>query len=300
MKSNPSRIRTGLRLALLAVALTTSIVWQQAAAAEPTRAPDWPNLLSTAGRQAAMALPKSSPWHLEPTLADIEDAARAPQISAKARYEQHIAAAGTPPNVRANNPAGDQGAPAADTQSECGVAAFGNNVVVAWNDSKGLRLGTPTTVTSYAFSCDGGQTFTDGGNVPLIAAGHQSFGDCTLDVDAAGNFYMGVIYVGATQDVAVYRGNFSGCSFTWQTPVIAASGAGGALDKPFLCVDPTNGNVYCSYTRFAASTAIEVVRGTTLGTAWNVPVVLETAGGVQGSRPAVGPEGNLYVCWQAG
>jgi hypothetical protein len=269
----------------------------------PNQVPDWPNALSEAGRHAAMALPRSNPQHLEPTLADLEDAqAPKPALDAKARYDAWLAA-GSPPNVRANDPTGDQTS-TAETQSECGVAAFGNNVVVAWNDSKGLRLGSPTTVSGWAFSCDGGQTFTDGQNVPLISAGQQSYGDCTLDVDASGNFYMATIYVGATQDVAVYRGNFGGgCSFTWQTPVIAASGASGALDKPFLCVDPANGNVYCSYTRFGATTNIEVVRGTALGTSWSAPVVLETSAtqsGLQGSRPVVGPEGNLYVCWQAG
>jgi len=295
--------RSGIALGVLALLLTS----QQAVAAD-AQAPDWPNALSEAGRRAAMALPKSSPFHLEPTLADLEDAERAETLqNAKARYDAWVLAAGAPPNVRANNPAGDQGnPPAADTQSECGIAAFGNNVVVAWNDSKGLRLGTPTTVSSYAYSCDGGATFTDGGNVPLLVAGDQSFGDCTLDVDASGNFYMSVIYVNSvpnpdTQDVAVYRGTFSGCGFTWNTPVIAASGAAGSLDKPYICVDPVTGNVYVSYTRFpGGAPAIDVVRGTTLGTVWSAPVVLEIASGNQGSRCIIGPEGNLYVCWQAG
>ena len=294
--------RSGIALGVL-LTLTS-----QLAVAADAQAPDWPNALSEAGRRAAMALPVSSPWHLEPTLADFEDAERAAALlNAKSRYDAWRLAAGTPPNVRANNPAGDQGnPPASETQSECGIAAFGDNVVVAWNDSKGLRLGTPTTVTSYAFSCDGGATFTDGGNVPLRVAGDQSFGDCTLDVDASGNFYMGVIYVNTlpnpdTQDVAVYRGTFSGCNFTWNTPVIAASGAAGLLDKPYVCVDPVTGNVYVSYTRFpGGAPAIDVVRGTSLGTVWSAPVVLEIASGNQGSRCIIGPEGNLYVCWQAG
>lgn len=268
-----------------------------------TKAPDWPNLLSEAGRRAAMALPASSPWRLEPTLVDLEDAAResGPAPTGKARYEARLQAAGTPPNVRANDPTGDQGAPTAETQSECAVAAFQSNVVVAWNDSKGLRLGSPTTISGFAWSTDGGQTFTDGGSVPLIGAGDQSYGDCTLDVDSQGNFYMGTIYVASgIQSVAVYRGTFSGGGFSWSTPIIAASGATGSLDKPYVCVDPVTGNIYVSYTRFGGTTAIEVVRGTSLGTVWTAPVVLESGSGIQGSRPIVGPEGNLYVCWQAG
>ena len=252
-----------------------------------------------------MALPRSDPRHLEPTLEDLEAAALpAPGARAKAAYDVwRLQAAGTPANVRANDPTGDQGAPpstAADTQSECGVAAFGSNVVVAWNDSKGLRLGSPTTVSSYGYSTNGGATFADGGNVPLLNAGEQAYGDCTLDVDASGNFYLAAIYVGGTQDVAVYRGTFLGANFSWNAPVIAASGAAGLLDKPYLTVDKTDGSIYVSYTRFGGTAAIEVVRGTALGTAWSAPVVLDnTTSGIQGSRPIVGPEGNLYVCYQA-
>ena len=251
------------------------------------------------------APPHRRPAHAAPAAAPA--AAASPAPAAKARFDRWIAAAGTPANRRASDPSGDQGAPAADTQSECAVAAFGERVVVAWNDSKGLRLLPPTTVTSFAWSCDGGATFTDGGDVPLLA-GHQSFGNCTLDVDVNGNFYMSAVDVALTQDIAVYRGRFDddGCTFQWFMPIIVATGAGGGigagvLDKPYLCVDPANGNVYCSYTRFAAgATAIEVVRGTGLGATWSNPVVLENATGVQGSRPFVGPEGNLYVAWQAG
>ena len=276
--------------------------WAQA---DPSKAPDWPNLLSESGRRAAMALPKSSPWHLEPTLADLEPVptAAATPRSAKDRFERWLAAAGTPPNVRANDPAGDQLLPAAETQSECAVAAWQQNLVAAWNDSKGLRLPASNTVSGFAHSTDGGQTWTDGGSVPLLASGDQSYGDCTLDVDDAGNFYLATIYVNTatgTQDVAVHRGTFSGTSFSWNPPVIAVNGASGPLDKPYLCVNPVDGNVYVSYTRFGATTDIEIVRGTTLGTVWSAPVVLDTSGGSQASRPFVGPEGNLYVCWAAG
>jgi hypothetical protein len=253
-----------------------------------------------------MALPASSPWHLEPSLEEVEAPVETARRPAKMGTEaSHILS--IPANVRANNPTGDQGSvsQAADTQSETGLAVRGNDVVVAWNDSKGLRNLPPpnptlTTISSFAYSTNGGTSFTDGGNVPLLTPTDQPFGDCTLGVDASGNFYMACIYVGSTQDVAVYRGTFTGSSFAWQPPVMAASGVGGALDKPYLTVDPANGNVYVSYTRFVGGTArIEVVRGLALGTSWNAPVVLETSG-VQGSRPIVGPEGNLYVAWESG
>src|SRR5262245_19214657 len=263
------------------------------------QAPAWPNLLSEAGRRAAMALPKSSPYHLEPTLQDLEDAtagvARTP--TAKQRWERARIAAGAPPNTRANNPMGDV---TGETQSETAIAAFGDHIVVAWNDSRGFTAGN--TVSSFAYSTDGGATFTDGGNVPLATVGDQAFGDCTLDVDANGNFYLCQIYVSnGLQSTGVHRGTFNGSFFTWSTPVIASSGASGAIDKCYLCVDRTQGDVYVSYTRFGTPVTIEVVRGTALGTTWSTPVVLDSGtSGIQGSRPVVGPEGNLYVCWQSG
>src|SRR5262249_5853964 len=158
------------------------------------------------------------------------------------------------------------------------------------------------TVSSFAYSSDGGATFTDGGNVPITAIGDQAFGDCTLDVDAAGNFYLCQIYVsGAVQSAGVHRGTFTGSSFAWGTPAIASTGAPGPIDKCYLCVDRASGNVYVSYTRFGTPVTIEVVRGTALGTTWSAPVVLDSGtAGIQGSRPVVGPEGNLYVCWQSG
>ena len=286
---------------ILALAVTSAIATDCEKCQSTT--PAWPNLLSGAGRRAAMSLPASSPLHLDPTLEDIEMGEQRLSIAPKAEYKkwrQHIEA--LPPNVRANNPAGDAGPPSADTQSECAIAAQGQNVVVAWNDSKGFTAGN--TVSSYAWSCDGGVTFTDGGNVPLALVGDQAYGDCTLDVDASGNFYLAQIYVtGGLQEVAVHRGTFSGCSFSWGTPVIAVTvpSTSQAIDKPYLTCDKANGNLYLSYSRFSTVVAIEVVRGTALGTVWSAPVILDnTTSGIQGSRPIVGPEGNLYVCWQAG
>src|SRR5262249_21777123 len=146
----------------LAVALTAVLVAAAAIADGGAQAPAWPNLLSDAGRRAAMALPKSSPYHLEPTLQDLEDGRSdvSPSRTAKQRWERARIAAGAPPNTRANNPTGDA---TGETQSETAIAAFGDHIVVAWNDSHGFTAGN--TVSSFAYSTDGGATFTDGGNV---------------------------------------------------------------------------------------------------------------------------------------
>ena len=55
----------------LAAVLLLLLPLAAAAVEGADKAPDWPNLLSEAGRRAAWALPESSAFNLEPTLADI-------------------------------------------------------------------------------------------------------------------------------------------------------------------------------------------------------------------------------------
>ena len=143
----PRRAAAGV----LATALLCAAGFATAAETPVNQAPAWPNLLSEAGRQAAMALPKSSPWHLEPTLADIEDASAASlqaPLSAKARYDNHLLAAGTPPQARANDPTGDQ-APSRRHAVRARAGRLREHRHLRLERLQGLRLGSPTTVTSY-------------------------------------------------------------------------------------------------------------------------------------------------------
>ena len=71
--------------------------------------------------------------------------------------------ASAPANARCNNPAGD-GASAG--QAETSIAALGDFVVTSWNDGQGFNTGGDTQ--GYAWSNDGGITFTDGGDVPHL------------------------------------------------------------------------------------------------------------------------------------
>jgi hypothetical protein len=75
------------------------------------------------------------------------------------------------------------------------------------------------------------------------------------------------------------------------------------LDKEWIAVDSLSGNLYCSYSYFAGnSDEIRVQRSTTGGQSWNSAITLSStadAGYVQGSRPSVGPNGEVYVVWHA-
>jgi len=203
------------------------------------------------------------------------------------------------PNVRINNTAGD---PAGSTQSETSIAALGMNLVAGWNDGKNFNVNPGGS--GYGYSSDMGATWTDGGVPPAAGVNDIYEGDPSLTVDNAGNFYYANLYTpdgGFTSGLSVNRGTFSGTSFTFNPPVVAASSVSDFLDKEWIAADPVNGNVYLSWTRFlgAGGNRIEFSRSTNNGATWSAPLVLTNSAleSVQGSRPAVGPSGEIYVVY---
>jgi len=210
------------------------------------------------------------------------------------------------PNVRVNDPADDF---AGEGQCETSIAAWGEYMVAAWNDSKGFRDATGQT-QGWATSTDGGETWTDQGTLPVPAtpAGWKWTSDPVVIVNPnTGAFY----YAGlgdannAVNGVGVLKGRFSGASFTW-TNRSAARTAGYAtafLDKEWIALDPANGKVYLTYTNFTAGLdRIEIQSADSSLAAWTSPLrVSETGedGYVQASRPIVGPGGTVYVTYYA-
>ena len=204
------------------------------------------------------------------------------------------------------------------TQSETAVAGFGRTIVVAFNDSGQFSANpfAPLTLMGYSRSVDGGATFTDIGSVPPPAGG-ANFGDPGLAVNREGVFYASAIVatppsgpVGSQQTVGVYRSTDAG--LTWATAAIlppGTTGANAAADKPFMTVDTSTsvfaGNVYVSWTSFGPppplgppGLPIVFSRSTDRGLTFSPPITISASGDVnQGSEPAVGPNGEVYVSW---
>src|SRR5262249_36684894 len=161
----------------------------------------------------------------------------------------------TPPaNVIVNNRAGD---PAAATQSETSVAAFGDVLVAAWNDG-GLSLDSQ----GWATSADGGVTWVDRGDVPHPPITNFIW---TSDPSLAVNektrafYYSGLCEFtdsnpGVRAGIAVVKGRWNGTTVVWGTPVVVretpASG-GDFADKNWCVADSVSGRVYLSYTFFS-------------------------------------------------
>ena len=189
------------------------------------------------------------------------------------------------------------------SQSETTVAAWGNQVVAGWNDSKGFCVGA---VQGWGTSADGGLTFTDQGDVPALPAGGRYRGDPVHFVDTSnGEFYVLGLYeeTPATgSGLAIMNGHFSGSTFVIDGNRKIIAGGADFLDKEWGCIDPVTHAIYVTYSRFVGGSTpqIELVRSTDGGTTWSAPVVVHDAaqnGLVQGSRPVVGANGELIVYW---
>ena len=218
----------------------------------------------------------------------------------------------SPPNVRANDPTRGQNR---DTQSQVSIAAWGDNVVAIWLDATLDDQGQlPASITAYAYSCDRGATFTDGGVIPApLYDDYVNFGELT--VDGQGNFYAALNMqhggasgnpYGYTYDVhAVWKGRFTGCSFAWSGPSEVTNEAADSLRflyYPHIVADPEDGSLYIAYSRHVAhfTQQMEVASSLDGGLTWSQPTIIESPQAnfdPDDPRLAVGPNHEVYIAW---
>ena len=227
-------------------------------------------------------------------------------------------------NVLVNNPAEDSHQVDQTTQSETSVAVHGKNVVVGFNDSQIFLqpfITAASNLTGYAYSTDGGKSFTDGGGLPN-RPGEQNLGDPWLGSDRAGNFYFSNLVIsidpfrGQSFDVGVAKSTDGGKTFS--SPVRAdtqpeAAGSYSA-DKDALAVgrDPSvasRDNVYVAWddflfdpTTFTATNGLPVAHsydgGATYQVVYASKLVQPTTCSFSqyiGANPIVARDGTLYV-----
>ena len=195
-----------------------------------------------------------------------------------------------PTNVLVNN---NNGAIATGnfTQSETTILAYGNNVITGFNDA-GSNAGGANRFTGYAYSTDGGLTFTDAGNLPVNAGGDA--GDPVL----ARNNTTGRIYFStlgySVSTIQLFRSDDNG--LTWLPPVNATPG-GSSEDKQWMTVDnyagAGNGNLYLMSRRFSGTVGIYFHRSTDDGSTFSPGIQLFTGG--QGAFVEVDPAHNIYA-----
>lgn len=199
-------------------------------------------------------------------------------------------------NVLVNDPFQD--ATAQDTQSETAlVMASPGRLVAAFNDS-GSFIGA-NAFTGWAWSADGGATWTDPGTLP----GGNDAGDPVLARhDASGRIYLAALFFNGT-GINIFRSDDDGQS--WLAPVNGTNGAAGFQDKEWLAVDnfpgAGNGNVYMITREFGGREGIFLYRstdqGATFGPVGGVQIVAGFPSNVQGAYVVVAPNHDVHAFW---
>jgi hypothetical protein len=198
-----------------------------------------------------------------------------------------------------NNNAGSTGT-SNFTQSTSSLVAFGNTVVVGFNDS-GSAAGGANKFTGFARSTDGGNTFTDGGTLPTSTIGDKG-GPVLAQNNTTGRIYMATNGSSFPSTIQVFRSDDSGT--TWQTPVNGTPG-GNTENRPWIAVDnfagTGNGNVYLLSRRFGGSApGIYFFRSTDNGNTFGPNGGTLMVQNDQGAYLVVGPDHSIDAFWWAG
>ena len=219
-------------------------------------------------------------------------------------------------NVRVNNPAAEVDQ---TTQSETTIAVAGKNVAVGFNDSQQalMALTDGLDLTGYAYSRNGGKTFTDGGTLrnPL---NFVNIGDPWMTSDRAGRMYYATLTYGGdvgNLEIGVARSDDGGK--TWAEPKLASPNDADIFytgDKDAIVAgrDPklaSRDNLYATWDDFifegdVLNAGLPVSTSTDHGATWSLHYADRIANDLSscsfgqyiGAQPLVDPaNGDLYI-----
>jgi hypothetical protein len=203
---------------------------------------------------------------------------------------------------------------ASDFQSETAIAKNGDWIVVGFNDVRGFAFADPR-VSGYAYSHDGGLTWTDGGQLPTAGLGDDVFGDPDVKTWTDDNgtpipgddtiyFAYSSIYLTSAgiQSMCVHVSTDGGVTWAGPREVTPATIAGSSADKEFIDFDPETGRLFISWTNFpsAGTRTIKTAYSDDFGVSWSAATSFTSSSG-QGSVPrAAGDSDNVYIVWTTG
>ena len=207
-------------------------------------------------------------------------------------------------------------------QAELSIAidSTGQHIVVGFNDQRGFDL-NPVSLSGYMYSDDGGETFTDGGQLP--SPGDTDIGGTLLpqvfgdpDVKYLGDctfVYSSILIAanprsGVAQTMGVHRS--TDCGHTWQGPfeVKAATNPTSTLDaadKEFIDVDPDTGRLIMTWTNFQGDGSVAIMSAYSDNGGRNWPaatrrIIANDPEDGQSSVPRFAGNGssNVYAVWR--
>lgn len=224
-----------------------------------------------------------------------------PAPGSQSRQSSLVTQAALGDNIRVNDPSMDE---AGSTNSETSIAVNGQNIVVSFNDASFFDI------AGYSFSTDGGNTFKHQ-RIPTPDKGFgDSYGDGVVAYGPNGELYYSTIADDRNFTIFVGVAKSTDNGATFSAVVDASTSADNDTDfqdKPWVGVDrspasPFKGNVYSTWTDFTQSNGsfINCSRSTSGGESFKKAVTISPKDGsdlVQGSMPAVSPNGDLYVAY---
>ena len=194
------------------------------------------------------------------------------------------------------------------TQSETSVAAYGPNIVAAYNSSANQPLiqASPTTLafthrflSAFSVSNDGGKSWSSGFFPPLPGSSF-TFGDPALDVDRDGNFYFAGLGANAAGQPTIQVNKSTDGGRTWSAAVLVQQDNGS--DKEWLAVGPdpvdrARDNVYVTWSSFQTSgVQLRFGRSVDGGATWSTKTILAPAANPNPALPQNGLQfSNTYV-----
>src|SRR2546422_616971 len=212
--------------------------------------------------------------------------------------------------------------PGGQAQPSIAVNSTGQHIVIGTNNAAGFEL-NPISVSGFQYSDDGGQTFTDGGSLPIPPNSVYLgvFGDPEVKYLGGSNFvYFSIIVVdpgsgGPAQTLGFHLSRDFGHNWTGPFEIPPATNPNGLLfgssvdlaDKPFADVDPETGRVLVSwsnFTPFAPGVEISSTFSDNILNAnpvWSSrSIVAATSIDGQSSIPRFTGNGssNVYLAWQ--
>ena len=179
-----------------------------------------------------------------------------------------------------------------------------NRVVAAWRDFR-INYNPAYRRVGYSYSTNGGTTWAPSQllDSTLLGGGLLRNSDASVTSDTAGNFYITTIALDNTNGngtLAIYKSTDGGVTF----PIAQILAQGSGEDKEMITTDFTPGspyrnNLYISWSRLNLNADIKLTRSTNGGLTWSPTSVnvSTTSTNGQGSDPAVGINGDVYVVW---
>ncbi len=191
-------------------------------------------------------------------------------------------------------------------QSETTIAATGNLVVVGFNDANGFSSPAGISVSGFAFSSDGGSTYTYGGQLPVAGGGDAVQGDPDIKYwinpsTSQVTFVYSSLYktAGGQNSICVHVSTNGGVSWVGPRTVTPATSGTAFPDKEFIDVDPETGRILLTWTNFGTTVTMRSTTSDDFGLTWSAPVTFAarpTDG--QGTCPRFDAHsGNAYVVW---